>query len=223
MNTAFIYITYSITQNSFEVSIYSWSRLSPGYLYILLIRDSGFSYQKNPQICYRVLRYWNHKPLVLYFLYKKQPYHLETKVDTGQGFKKICSSPGFGHFYLSSKSVTGQSTGDLYKTVMSELLDNILPKKGHWNNTQKKINNTCYYMEESQKNYAKFKKRKKGHFTQRFIYVKCSEKANMKTQKVNLWFPGAGNKDRLTVSGHQGSNWGERNLLKLVLVMVAKF
>ena len=46
--------------------------------------------------------------------------------------------------------------------------------------------------------------------------MKCSEKANMKTQKVNLWFPGAGNKDRLTVSGHQGSNWGERNLLKLV-------
>ena len=59
-------------------------------------------------------------------------------------------------------------------------------------------------------------KKKKRHFTQRFMYVKCSEKANMKMQKVNLWFPGAGNKDRLTVSGHQGSNWGERNLLKLV-------
>ena len=43
MNTAFIYITYSIIHNSFEVSIYSRLRLSPGYLYILLIRDSGFS------------------------------------------------------------------------------------------------------------------------------------------------------------------------------------
>lgn len=87
-------------------------------------------------------------------------------MDTGQGFKQICSSPGFGHFYLSSKSVTGQLTGDLYKTVMSELLDNILPKKGHWNNTQKKINNTCYYyMEESQKNYARFLNKKKAFHT----------------------------------------------------------
>ena len=46
---------------------------------------------------------------------------------------------------------------------MSELLDNILHKKGHWNNTQKKINNTCYYMEEPQKNYAKKKKKKAFH------------------------------------------------------------
>lgn len=84
---------------------------------------------------------------------------------TGQGFKQTCSSPGFGHFYLSSKSITGQLTGDLYKTVMSELLDNILPKKGHWNNTQKKINNTCYYMEESQKKTDAKLKKKKRHFT----------------------------------------------------------
>ena len=49
---------------------------------------------------------------------------------------------------------------------MSELLDNILPKKGHWNNTQKKINNTCYYyMEESQKNYARFLNKKKAFHT----------------------------------------------------------
>ena len=46
---------------------------------------------------------------------------------------------------------------------MSELLDNILHKKGYWNNTQKKINNTCYYMEEPQKNYAKQKKKGISH------------------------------------------------------------
>lgn len=73
----------------------------------------------------------------------------------------LLQSLGFGHFYLSSKSITGQLTGDLHKTVMSELLDNILPKTGHWNNTQKKINNTCYYTWKNlQKTDAKLKKKK---------------------------------------------------------------
>lgn len=91
---------------------------------------------KNPKICYRVLRYRNHKPLVLPSSSIKTPYHLETKVGTGRGSNRLALIPGFGHFYLNSKSITGQLTG-IYMTVMSELLDNILPKTGHWNNTQK--------------------------------------------------------------------------------------
>lgn len=63
-------------------------------------------------------------------------------------------------------------------------------------------------MVESQKRYAQRKKADvKDYISSDYIYVKCSEKANLERQKAGLWLRGG--KGGVTVNGIRDLGWGQ--------------
>ena len=82
---------------------------------------------------------------------------------------------------------------------------------------------TCYSTDEPWKLSAKWKKSDtKDHILANFIYTKCPKQAE-KTDNVDYWLPGAGDKEEwgMTPNEYMASFWFNENVSNWIVAVVA--